>query len=817
MRSERRRGSTLVLVLVLGLLLGAMAFVTAGIAREGRVIESAGRGNTDLAYACEGAAEALRLDLTNHWEQTRLMPAAWFNAYLRAPGATTDAPPRATQADAAQPVPGLPGHPAGHPRSYAAFPGVTVWVDRVGPPGQNWVEVVASTTEAGAAAEDRRRPQSVRARFDFGNNPIFDLAMLTVTTNCMFCHMRVNGDVGSIGFLRPGWGREGIDGHNSGNQSFIAGDVYVGRPSAASGLATNVTGDGGTWTDANGEVQKTLNGLRVLSPDDPTVGGTIHANYDGPKLPTDTDGDGRPDFPPIDVDVASRQATGQLGVGSSASGITVNGQPGQAAAHGAWTVPLGGDYATDLRPVTPGDFAHTTPEGHQSSVLEGNLILIGTFDNPIQLDGDVFVTGDVVIKGYVQGKGGVYAGRNVYLAGDLIYKDTPATWPLRSDAQAVDSIQNEPGTTELRLAARSNIVIGDWTYREDRAGGGQEKDFLPQRERQGSMFINDQFGLTSVRFFEAASDGSIVSNELRFNSSDGKYYNDKGDVVPTSRVTRVDSSAQPDLPDGVNRAYNVRNERYDAVIAPGTVVRSGTGDAVAPGTFQPWISQGAFRELLGTQDIENGVARTGGITNDATKAFELGNDRFPGSEFTSASAPGMNHGGTGAKHHFEAGTNPDGSYAGYGRLFRTDGRIVDVGAHRWATQVSHVDAFLYANGRIAGTSRYAMTINGGMAATEIGVLGVYSYAGSYLPTSATSYTSTSSDLSWLAAHRTWMNNPPNRVYTDPSDPNVRSDPIKEFVLNYDYRLRNGGYGYNLIEGGAGERVFFARGGKVSAP
>ncbi len=815
---ERRRGSTLILVVVIGLLLVSLALVTGTVAREGRVVEAAGRGDTEMSYRCEGAAELLRLELTNHWEQTRLMPAAWFNAYVRDPGAAVAAAPRSTQADASNPVPGL----AGLVRSYVAFPGVAAWVDRCGPPGQNWVDVVAATTTVGDDLNDRRTPQSVRVRLDFGNNPIFDLAMLTVTTNCMFCHMRVNGDVGSIGFLRPGWGGEGGSGGNSGSGSFVVGEVYVAPPTSAA-LADNVTNDGVTWTDPHGAAQQTLNGLRVLKPDDDDVSndqatladneaGTIHVNYDGPKLPEDTNGDDRPDFPPIDTAVAEEQSAGRLGVGAAASGITVNGSPHEPGAFGAWKVPLRGDYASDLAPATPSDFERATADGGQASVLDGNLILIGTYDDPIQLDGDVFVRGDVIIKGYVQGKGGIYAGRNVYVAGDVIYKDTPGSWPLKSDGEAVDSIQNEPGTTELRLAARSNIVVGDWTYENDRDGDGAEDDFLPQRDRQGQMFINDQFGLSSTRYYEADSSGSIVSNELTQIGS--SFYNDKGEVVPTERVTRVDSSAQPELPSGVGRNYDVRSDRYDAVLAPGMVVRADDGSSVASGSFDAWMSQGEFRSILGTQELENGVARTGGVElgNDATKEFELGNADFPGAQFNSTNAPGV---GSGNKNHFEAKTNADGTYADIGRLFRNDGRIVDVGAQRWSTQVQHIDAFLYANKRIAGTSRYAMTVNGGMAASEIGVLAVYDYSGSYLPSS--NYTTTSSNTSWLSAHRTWMNAPPNRVYTDPSDPNVRADPLKTFILNYDYRLRNGGYGYNLIEGGAGERISFSRAGKVAHP
>lgn len=826
-RRLRRRGSTLSMVLMFGVLFGALALVTATVAQGGRKDESNDRATTDLSYRCEGAAEALRLELTNQWESTGLMPAQWFAQQLRATGATTPAPPRTDMTA----VPGLVGFTGGYPRAYPAFPEVVAWVDQVGQPGQNFIDIVAATTNAVGAATnqaDHRAPQSVRIRINFGNNPIFDLAMLTQTTNCMFCHLRVNGDVGSIGFFRPGWGGEGHGGSlNSGRDSQVVGKVYVGPPSAAQiagGMTDYVTNDGETWTDGAGTSQKSLNGARVLMPDAndvhnsqaslaDNVAGEIEANYTGPKLPEDGNGDGTADFPAIDTAVAELQSTGKVGIGGSASAITVNGTPTDTGAYGAWKVPLRGDFEDDLTPVTPTDFDYTNAEGGTSSVLDGNLILIGTFDNPINLDGDIFVKGDVIIKGYVQGQGGIYAGRNVYIAGDIIYKDLPANWPLKDDAQAVSAVANTPEATELRIAARSNIVVGDWTYRNDSDSDGAEDDILPQRDRQGEMFMHDQFGLSNTRYYEADHQGNIVSSELTQIGSD--FVNDKGEVVPADRVTVVDSTTRPEFPTDVSRNYDVRSERYDAALAPGTIVRANNGNAIASGTFDPWIQQSDFRGILGTQEIENGVARTGGaFSNDATRSFEFGTSDLPGAQFTEGNAPDLGDG----KHHFEAELNPDGTYADAGRLVRNDGRIVDVGQNTWSTQVQHIDAFLYANKRIGGTSRYALTVNGGMASSAIGVLAVYDYTGSYLPSS--NMTTTSNNNSFLSGHRAWMNQAETamvRQYTDPNDPNVRSDPLRRYILNYDYRLRNGGYGYNLIEGGAGERVFFSRGHKVATP
>ena len=56
------------------------------------------------------------------------------------------------------------------------------------------------------------------------------------------------------------------------------------------------------------------------------------------------------------------------------------------------------------------------------------LLLIGTSDKPIQIDGPVVIPGDVIIRGVVSGRGTIYAGRNVHIVGNIQYQ-TPTLWP----------------------------------------------------------------------------------------------------------------------------------------------------------------------------------------------------------------------------------------------------------------------------------------------------------------------------------------------------------------------------------------------------
>ncbi|MEG1788818.1 MAG: hypothetical protein RR268_06335, partial [Kiritimatiellia bacterium] len=58
---------------------------------------------------------------------------------------------------------------------------------------------------------------------------------------------------------------------------------------------------------------------------------------------------------------------------------------------------------------------------------KGCVVLIGDEKTPIKLDGTVVVEGDVLIGGYVEGQGAIYAGRNIHILGNIIYKNPP-TW-----------------------------------------------------------------------------------------------------------------------------------------------------------------------------------------------------------------------------------------------------------------------------------------------------------------------------------------------------------------------------------------------------
>ena len=327
---------------------------------------------------------------------------------------------------------------------------------------------IAATAETGTGV------QTVIRRINMGESPIFDLAMLSKKTDCIYCHLHVNGDVGSLGDLRPGWGEEGGSGVGSGGElggSLVNGDVFIAKE--ASKDDTDLSND-----------PAQINGAQF--------NGSVSENYAGNRLPKDNDGDNNPDFPVINREVAKTNAEGTLSGGK------------------IYTVAFGATLAS------------VPASGNQTVInktFDGNVILEGTLDNPIVLDGDVYFEGDVIIKGYVKGRGGIYSGRNTYVAGNINYIDPPENCATKSnpDQCAENAIINKKD--ELRLAARGNVILGDYT--EVNADGTQET----WQEQQASEYFRSQFGLWDMRCYDTQT-----SDELEFSGTD--YKNIDGNSYP---------------------------------------------------------------------------------------------------------------------------------------------------------------------------------------------------------------------------------------------------------------------------------------------
>ncbi|OYT70359.1 MAG: hypothetical protein CFK48_06380 [Armatimonadetes bacterium CP1_7O] len=92
-----------------------------------------------------------------------------------------------------------------------------------------------------------------------------------------------------------------------------------------------------------------------------------------------------------------------------------------------------------------------------NGVINGSVALIGYQNRPIRIHGPITVTQDVVIRGYIEGQGTIYAGRNVHIVGDIIYKNPP---DFRGSVLNTVLSLNERKDA-LGLAARGSIMMGN--------------------------------------------------------------------------------------------------------------------------------------------------------------------------------------------------------------------------------------------------------------------------------------------------------------------------------------------------------------------
>jgi hypothetical protein len=112
--------------------------------------------------------------------------------------------------------------------------------------------------------------------------------------------------------------------------------------------------------------------------------------------------------------------------------------------------------------------------GGINGILEGNVVLNGRDAGPLRINGRVFVRGDVVIFGEVQGQGEIYAGRNIFIADDLTYRNPPQLFDGSEEsngrmafayqtptARTLATEMDAAGNDRLALFATNNIVIGD--------------------------------------------------------------------------------------------------------------------------------------------------------------------------------------------------------------------------------------------------------------------------------------------------------------------------------------------------------------------
>ncbi len=264
----------------------------------------------------------------------------------------------------------------------------------------------------------RNASRTITAVVRFGRRPshVFNYAYFVNNFGWMWgSGVTVNGDVCSNGDF-------------SLRDATINGDIYASRNDRLGSLGT-ITGD---------SVNDGLESYRAdasdrARPASPTSGDTAGE---------DANGNGIPD--------AYEYPTGYDGESDRFEGRPATEMPylGRLETHAGLASRKGGTLRKNDSLIVDG-------------IHDGTLVIEGTTEHPIVIDGPVVIRGDVVLKGVISGKGTIYAGRNVHVAGNLEYA-TPPTWPKPSTDPTADATANQ-GADLVGLVARGSVILGDYT------------------------------------------------------------------------------------------------------------------------------------------------------------------------------------------------------------------------------------------------------------------------------------------------------------------------------------------------------------------
>ncbi len=314
-----------------------------------------------------------------------------------------------------------------------------------------------------------------RARFEG-----LEYAMLANNLNCVFCHLdvddagrRYNNDptqLGSYPRIRVG-SLDTFQIRHGTNDSRIAGTLYLADQAVFSD-ATPVDNWGSIDLrsqrfGADGLLEESGSGTLIdeaLSPADPISPVPFENLYleygaDGNEL---VDGFLPTDFPAVFPDDGGFDPiTGTAGTSQPGNRV-VDAEEFDGVADTA----MGGLSGGSIQIIAPGSSIDTSSEvtgalssgttASLGSVTTGSVVMIGTEDNPILLNGDVAIDGDVVLAGVVKGTGVLNVRGNIYLPSDLQYADANLGEFDRTYGFASDGTVNA-----LALAAGGNVVVGD--------------------------------------------------------------------------------------------------------------------------------------------------------------------------------------------------------------------------------------------------------------------------------------------------------------------------------------------------------------------
>ncbi|MCX7016512.1 MAG: hypothetical protein NTW86_28805, partial [Candidatus Sumerlaeota bacterium] len=173
--------------------------------------------------------------------------------------------------------------------------------------------------------------------------------------------------------------------------------------------------------------------------------------------------------------------------------------------------------------VVGGSLTGGTNNYNIAGVYTGNIYLEGTALNPLVINGPVVIDGNAILTGYITGQGTLYVGRNLYLVGNMEYKNAPnSVRPSDNTQTARDNWVSANGDKDLvAYAARENIVFGDitnsseWSYPYDifLKNWGDEShlgaDGIPDTADDNTSYDRTGDGVPDGTWFDADEDGTV--------------------------------------------------------------------------------------------------------------------------------------------------------------------------------------------------------------------------------------------------------------------------------------------------------------------
>ena len=237
-------------------------------------------------------------------------------------------------------------------------------------------------------------------------------------------------------------------------------------------------------------------------------------------------------------------------------------QGGAITAGVAYGVEDGSLYTGDAMPNTSnGAMTELQSEGF----YDGNLILKGTEDDPINIEGSVAINGDLVIEGPIKGSGQLLVRGNTYVVGDVTYADG-------SDFGVADD-----GTENaFAVVSGGSIMMGDFTTIRGVNHSSRTGDKYPKWS-QYSIHTRDENVTSSAPgkkssqpaenlewgYFDQYSTDPNTTDSAVLDSRPGKQFSFTMSELQLFNKLELDKALQD--PDYTPRFYGLRESQPDNI------------------------------------------------------------------------------------------------------------------------------------------------------------------------------------------------------------------------------------------------------------